>query len=131
MLKTMLMTMLVFIGTIGTTENEIELLPGAKFNWDYQMVDLGEINQGQAVSALFSFENDGDQALLITGAKASCGCTVASYTKEAIEPGKKGEVKVVYDAKNEGAFQKSVILTANTETGSVQLIIKGVVKGER
>ena len=125
------MTMLVFIGTISTAEIENELLPGAKFNWDYQMIDLGEIDQGKAVTALFSFENGGDQALQITGAKASCGCTVASYTTEAIQPGKKGEVKVVYDAKNEGAFQKSVILTANTETGSVQLTIKGVVKGER
>ncbi|WP_084166128.1 DUF1573 domain-containing protein [Anditalea andensis] len=37
-----------------------------------------EIEQGEAITAVFTLENTGDQLLQITGAKASCGCTVAS-----------------------------------------------------
>jgi hypothetical protein len=123
MLKTVV-AMCAFFGMMSATVEKNEV---AKFNWDSQTIDVGQVTAGEAVTATFVFENTGDQPLVIHEAKAPCGCTVASFTKEAIKPGGKGEVKVVYDAKKAGAFSKSVKVKANTEEGYVDLTIKGEV----
>ena len=59
----------------------------AVFKWINTMHDFGEIPTGNPVTHKFTFTNTGDIPLVISSAKASCGCTVADYTKEAIAPG--------------------------------------------
>lgn len=39
--------------------------------------DFGEVPQGQTVRHSFSFNNDGDEPLLIEKVHSSCGCTAA------------------------------------------------------
>jgi hypothetical protein len=88
---------------------------------------FGDIEKGKPVTHEFSFKNTSKQTVLITGVKASCGCTAADYTKTPIKPGESGMVKATYNAANEGAFTKTVTVTANdTETPKV-LTIKGKV----
>lgn len=103
----------------------------AKFQWEETTHNFGKINQGTPVSIEFAFTNVGKVPLVISGVKASCGCTVAEYTKEPIAPGKKGTVKATYNATAMGAFNKSVRVTANVEGGTEVVFIKGeVVKKE-
>lgn len=88
---------------------------------------FGDIEKGKPVTHEFSFKNTSKQTILITGVKASCGCTAADYTKTPIKPGDSGMVKATYNAANEGSFTKTVTVTANdTETPKV-LTIKGKV----
>ena len=88
---------------------------------------FGDIEKGKPVTHEFTFKNTSKQTVLITGVKASCGCTAADYTKTPIKPGESGMVKATYNAANEGAFTKTVTVTANdTETPKV-LTIKGKV----
>ena len=60
-------------------------------------------------------------------AVASCGCTVPEYTKEPIQPGKKGTIKVTYNGtgKYPGHFKKSITLRTNAKTEMVRLYIEG------
>ena len=74
---------------------------------------------------MFAFTNEGDAPLLITNVKTSCGCTVPSYSKEPILPGKSGELKIKYDTKRLGAFTKTITVTSNAEGGNKILKIKG------
>ena len=99
----------------------------AVFKWINTMHDFGEIPTGDPVTHKFTFTNTGDIPLIISSAKASCGCTVADYTKEAIAPGAEGMVEATYNAKKEGAFSKTVTINANTEKGVVVLTLKGEV----
>jgi len=92
-------------------------LPVAKFdNTDF---DFGTIKQGEKVEHTYKFTNEGTGDLIISDAKASCGCTVPDYTKEPVKPGGSGIVHVVFDsAGKSGAVNKTVTLTLNTEKGS-------------
>ena len=48
--------------------------------------DFGTINDGDQVQHTFEFTNSGDEPLIISNAKGSCGCTVPTWPKEPIAP---------------------------------------------
>lgn len=98
------------------------------FSWEHQTYDFADIPKGTPVTTTFNYTNNGEVPLVISNVQTSCGCTVADYTKDAVLPGKSGYVKVTYNAANPGAFNKAVTVTANTETGSQVLFIKGKVQ---
>ena len=52
--------------------------------------DFGEIVEGQSISHNFIIKNVGSDDLFINTAKASCGCTVPTFTKEPIAAGQNG-----------------------------------------
>lgn len=90
--------------------------------------DYGNIPQNVPAEVRFKFKNIGAAPLIISNAEGSCGCTVPEWPKEPIGPGKTGEIKVIYDAKKVGAFQKSVTITSNDPNSPAELRIKGEVK---
>lgn len=78
--------------------------------------NFGEIKQDSKNTHIFKFTNTGSQPLIIENATGSCGCTVPTYPKEPIAPGKTGEIEVVYSpGKQEGEQVKTVSITANTD----------------
>ena len=99
----------------------------AIFKWETTIHDFGTIKKNEPVEHEFTFINEGDLPLIISSAKASCGCTVAAYTKEPIAPGGEGKVTARYDAAKVGAFAKTVTVNANTADGAVVLNLKGEV----
>lgn len=102
-----------------------------KFEFDMTEYDFGTIKQGQKVTQIFKFKNVGDGDLVITDAQGSCGCTVPTYPKDPIAPGKTGEIQVVFDSKNKKDDQsKTVKLFANTSPTETVLTLKGFVEAE-
>jgi hypothetical protein len=77
--------------------------------------NFGTINQGDVVSHTFKFKNTGSEPLIITDAKATCGCTVPKKPNEPIAPGETGEIVVEFNSAGKtGAQTKQVTVTANT-----------------
>ena len=99
----------------------------AAFNWTATTYDFGKIKKGAPVSHEFTFTNKGKTPLIITSVKASCGCTVTSYSKDPIQMGSPGFVKATYNAASAGQFTKTVSIQANTDDDIVTLTIKGEV----
>ena len=101
-----------------------------KIEFKEKIFNFGTIVQGDTVEHIFVFENVGTAPLKINSATGSCGCTIPSYTKEAIAPGKKGEVLVRFNSIGKlGAQNKTVTLKTNTiETSSVVLTLRGTVE---
>ncbi len=97
------------------------------FNWAETSFDFGKIKVNKPVTHEFSFINAGDAPLVITSVQASCGCTVAKYSKDAIAPGSSGYVTATYNAARVGVFTKTVTVNANTGSGAVVLTVKGEV----
>lgn len=91
--------------------------------------DFGTIDEGDNVNAVFKFENTGKGDLIITKAKAACGCTIPEWPKdEIIKPGEKGEIKALFKSSGKPNKQnKSITLTTNTITGKEILHVKGFV----
>lgn len=88
--------------------------------------DFGTLVEGDApVSTIFEFKNEGMEPLVITEAKASCGCTVPVFTKTPVEPGATGTITVTYNSNRVGTFNKQVTVTSNASTPKVILRIKG------
>jgi len=92
--------------------------------------EFGEIVQGDTVEYTFKFKNTGLGPLKILAARGSCGCTVPSYSKQAIAPGAKGEVFVRFkSAGKRGMQNKTVTLTTDTAGGKpVVLTLRGTIK---
>jgi hypothetical protein len=96
---------------------------------DAQLVfDFGEVMQGELVKAKFEIINTGNAPLKIFEVKPSCGCTLANYTKEAVEPGESAWVEAEVDTKGmSGTINKSVTVMANTQPTAITLQITGKV----
>jgi len=91
--------------------------------------DFGIINKGEKAECVFTFQNSGKLPLIITEVKASCGCTVPTWTKEPVKPGTKGSVNVKYNTNTVGVFSKTITVNSNDNVRrTVTLTIKGEVK---
>ena len=87
--------------------------------------DYGTINKDANGDCEFEFKNTGKEPIIITNCQGSCGCTVPTWTKEPILPGKKGTIKVHYATNRVGAFEKTVTVTSNAKNSPIVLKIKG------
>ncbi len=90
--------------------------------------DFGTIDAGEKVRHVYAFTNTGDEPLVISNARGSCGCTVPQWPQEAIAPGEDGEIVVEYNSKGKsGKETKTVTITANTMPAVTKLTITGTV----
>lgn len=90
--------------------------------------DFGTLNEGDIVETVFKFTNTGKKELIISKAKATCGCTVPEWPKQPILPGETGEIKVKFNSyKKPNKQNKVVTLTTNTENGIEKVTIKAFV----
>ena len=90
--------------------------------------DYGNIKYGADGTCVFEFKNTGQAPLLISSAKASCGCTIPEWTKEPVAPGKTGSLKVTYDTKRPGPINKTITVTSSALTEPTKTLrIKGEV----
>ncbi len=85
---------------------------------------FGVIESGEKVSHSFKFINSGNAPLVISSAKATCGCTVPSYTKEPIQPGEKGSIEVTFDSSGKSGMEsKNVTIISNASPNTTVLTI--------
>ena len=99
-----------------------------KIAFKESVYDFGKISlKGGKVSHEFSFTNDGAKNLVITNARADCGCTRPEYNDAPVAPGKSGSVKVTFAPAAKGHFSKKVTVTTNGNPRKTRLLIKGEV----
>lgn len=100
----------------------------AKISFTEDVYDFGKVPVSKGkVSHEFTFTNTGDGNLVITSAKADCGCTRPEYGDEPVAPGKSGKIKVTFVPNGQGDFTKKVTITTNGNPRKARLIIKGEV----
>ena len=118
---------------IEKAEKRNELSVGdPKITFDTEVFDFGTVNEGDVVKHAFLVTNSGDADLIISKAKASCGCTIPTWPKEAIAPGESAQVFVEFDTAGKPNKQiKTITLTTNTIDGGEQVKIMGMVIPEK
>lgn len=99
----------------------------AVLNFDVKEHDFGKINEEVGkITYEFEFVNKGNSPLVVNRVQASCGCTTPVWTKEPIEPGKRGSITVTYSTTGRpGAFAKSIAVYSNAIDEQMMLLIKG------
>lgn len=100
---------------------KIEVVPETK--------DAGTVAKGQVIEAIFVIKNHGGSDLIISDARPSCGCTVASFDK-TVKPGGEGKVVSSVDTKTfSGPISKSILLVSNDpDRPQMNLFVKATVK---
>lgn len=89
--------------------------------------NYGNIEMNSDGLCEFTFRNTGNEPLLLTNVKASCGCTTPTWPKEPVKKGDTGTIVVKYNTKIAGAFSKTIRVSSNAKTNLVTLRITGTV----
>lgn len=91
--------------------------------------DYGTIELNGDGTYNFEFTNIGNEPLILSKPRSSCGCTVPSWPKEPILPGESNNIKVTYNTHKAGVFNKTVTVYSNSKKSSTVLLrIKGKVE---
>lgn len=100
---------------------------GPNVSWDKETHDFGEIKEADGkVTHKFEFTNTGNEPLVVTNVRPSCGCTSSDYTKEPVMPGAKGYVSATFNPlRRPGKFSKTITITTNTEKPTTILRFTG------
>ena len=135
-MKKLFLVCLIAMMTMGAVnaqekKSEAQETPqhGPKIVFAEREHNYGTIQKGGDGNCEFVFTNEGNEPLILSNVKASCGCTTPSRTKEPIMPGKTGTIKVRYNTNNVGSFTKTITVTSNAiDSPRVTLKIKGKVE---
>ena len=115
----------------SATASGEENIPVSAIKFDQDTFNFGTVMEGERVSHAFTFTNTGKNALVISKAIGSCGCTVPEWPKEPIAPGAKGKIDVVFNSERRvGKANKDVTVYANTEPATSKVTLKGFVKAD-
>lgn len=97
------------------SKNNSQSAKGPIIVFDEETHDFGTVIQGEKVFYSFRFVNTGDDDLIISMAQGSCGCTVPTFPKEPIKPGKEGKINVVFNSENlMGISEKTITVISNS-----------------
>ncbi len=103
-------------------------LGSAIVEFDKTEYDFGELIEGEIAEGTFKITNKGKVDLIITSAKATCGCTVPEWPKEPIAPGASADLKFTFNSRGRlGKQSKSITLQTNSEKVTELIRIKGTV----
>ena len=88
---------------------------GPIMKFEKETHDFGKIKAGDKVTYEFKFTNTGNSPLIISDARASCGCTTPVWPRTPIKPGESSGIKVTFNsAAKMGLQDKQITVTANT-----------------
>jgi len=98
-------------------------IPAIKFSENEY--DFGTIKSGEEAEHYFVFSNTGKVSLAILNVRTACGCMASAWPKAPVGPGMKDSLKVEYNTKVKGAFNKTITVQSNASNAIVELKIKG------
>ncbi len=122
---------IVIITTIScsqTTENSPLKNNGANIKFESLAHDFGKIAYNGNGVYEFVFRNTGKEPLVLRNVRPSCGCTISEWPKDPINKGEQGIIKVKYNTRITGSFNKSISVFSNATNEPVILTIKGKVE---
>ena len=122
----MVLATALFTGCTHSPEAQA-IKQGAEIWFEEHLYDYGEIGKNSDGSCSFTFRNIGDEAIVISRVRSSCGCTVPSWPQEPIEPGDSGVIMVKYNTAISGSFYKSINVYSTAANSPVKLQVKGKV----
>lgn len=125
----LLIAVLLGIGSVIAqdvkSETEAPNPNAPEITFDKLVHEYGTLFVGGDGNCEFEFTNTGKEPLILSSVKSSCGCTVPSWPREPILPGKKESIKVKYDSNRLGPINKSITVMANAKNSPVVLRISG------
>ena len=102
------MLALVTMGAVNAQEKKEEAVQerahGPRIMFAEREHNYGTIQKGGDGNCAFTFTNTGDEPLILSSVRASCGCTTPKWTQKPV---------MRYNTNNPGGFTKTVTITSN------------------
>lgn len=129
---------LVFASNLNAQESVIPNPDpnAADMKFESEVIDFGVLEYDANGIREFKFTNVGKSPLTITAVTAECGCTTTTidgkqgWPTEPVLPGKSGVIKIKYDTKRVGRFEKNITVTSNAKFATKKLRITGTIKAK-
>lgn len=80
-----------------------------------ETVDCGSVAYDAPVTAVFELRNKGARKLKINDVRVSCGCIGVDYPKGEVGGGDRFKVRLTYDARQLGHFERRPPSTATAQ----------------
>lgn len=96
-----------------------------KISFDHQTVTTPTTLWRRPVTATFRYTNKDREPLQVTAVDGGCGCIDVQWDKSPLERGNEAEIKVTYDAKLLGKFDKQIDVYTNASDKPVRIRMKG------
>lgn len=132
-MKNVFFILLMFIGFNAVAQDgglNLSKEGGPQITFETETLDYGTIVKGADGNREFVFTNTGNEPLIISSCKGSCGCTVPKCPTEPILPGETAKIKVKYDTNRLGKVTKTVTVTSNAgEPVKTVKIVVNVIAG--
>ena len=88
--------------------------------------------EGELLSHVFEFVNNGTQPLIISHFEVACSCTKAIFSKEPILPGQKSVIEITFDTNGKYGYQdRTVKIYSNAKKNPVKVRIKTYVYSKK
>ena len=114
---------LLLVGiTFFAVAQEEESVVGSKITFTEKTFDFGDIIQGEKVEHIFEFENTGNESLILSDVRTTCGCTAPEWPREPITPGSKASLKVVFNSAGKMGVQNKVITVMSNAVNSPERV---------
>lgn len=102
--------------------------PTTVMSFSEDRFNFGTVTEGEKVSHTYTFTNTGDEPLILSNARGSCGCTVPKWPRQPIQPGESSDIIVEFNTKNKpGPRSQKVTITANTNPPESFIYLDGQV----
>jgi len=87
--------------------------------------DFGEVYKDGKTEYSFTFTNTGQEPLILSNVRSSCGCTVPDWPKNPILPGQSASITVKYNSGIVGDINRQVTVLSNAHNSPTSLRIAG------
>lgn len=112
----------------GSPNNRLSSGQAAEITFRDTLYAFGQVLEGEVIEYAFVFKNTGNEPLLISRARSTCGCTVPEWPENPIPPGGTGKITARFDTKGKTGQQlKPITISANTVRGNTKVYLSGEV----
>ena len=129
-LKTVLFAILFSLTAVAGSFAQpvtVEETNGPLISFSETEYDFGTVRTGDEAVHYFVFSNTGNAPLAIVNVRASCGCMASEWTKKPVVTGGRDSLRVEYNTRIKGSFNKTISVQSNAENGDIELKIRGSV----
>ncbi len=109
-----------------------ELVNAPKLKFEKTVMEFGSVDEGEPVSAEFTFTNLGKSDLDVRDIKSNCNCTKTRVEPSSVKPGESGKVILTFNTDGrKGVQHQQVTVFSNDPKGSMQMVaLRGMVNSK-
>lgn len=108
--------------TVAPLPKQKVVTDGPVLSFAESKFDFGTIKEGDVVKHTYQFKNTGNQTLIISEVRVTCGCTTPEWTRTPVAPGQTGFITAQFNSAGKpGQNHKVITVVSNSVTGNMPL----------